>query len=104
MGRVLLRARDAGGVQRRTVFFKPGTVSSVFSGGPAEAAGLVVGDVLLTVNGVPTSDWERLAKLDDQLRIHDEITYQVQHKNGRGRLCDCSSVPRLDRFRSKSAR
>ncbi len=31
MGRVLLRARDAGGVQRRTVFFKPGTVSSVFS-------------------------------------------------------------------------
>jgi uncharacterized membrane protein len=36
----------------------------------------------LTVNGVPTSDWERLVKLDDQLRIHDEIVYQVQHKNG----------------------
>ncbi|MBA0089136.1 MAG: GAF domain-containing protein, partial [Acidobacteria bacterium Pan2503] len=66
----------------KTVLFKPGTVSSVFSGGPAEAAGLVVGDVLLTVNGVPTSDWGRLAKLDDQLRIHDEITYQVQRKNG----------------------
>ncbi|HKW33512.1 MAG TPA: SpoIIE family protein phosphatase [Candidatus Acidoferrum sp.] len=70
------------GFKGKTVFFKPGTVSSVFSGGPAEAAGFVVGDELLTVNGVPTSDWERLAKLDDQLRIHDEITYQVQHKNG----------------------
>jgi hypothetical protein len=70
------------GFQGKTVFFKPGTVASVFSGGPAEAAGLEVGDVLLTVNGAPTSDWERLARLDDQLRIHDEITYQVQHKNG----------------------
>ena len=70
------------GFKGKAVFFKPGAVSRVFSGGPAEAAGLVVGDVLLTVNGVPTSDWERLAKLDDQLRIHDEITYQVQRKNG----------------------
>ena len=66
----------------KAVLFKPGTVASVFSGGPAEAAGLVQGDVILTVNEVPTSDWERLVKLDDQLRIHDEIAYQVQHKNG----------------------
>src|SRR5215469_17229779 len=70
------------GFKGKTVFFKPGTVSAVFSGGPAEAAGLVEGDVLLSVNGVPTSDWESLAKLDDQLRNHDEIAYQVQHKNG----------------------
>jgi serine phosphatase RsbU (regulator of sigma subunit) len=70
------------GFKGKTVFFKPGTVSAVFSGGPAEAAGLVEGDVLLSVNGVPTSDWDGLAKLDDQLRNHDEIAYQVQHKNG----------------------
>jgi len=70
------------GFKGKTVFFKPGTVSAVFSGGPAEAAGLVEGDVLLSVNGVPTSDWDSLAKLDDQLRNHDEIAYQVQHKNG----------------------
>jgi serine phosphatase RsbU (regulator of sigma subunit) len=70
------------GFKGKTVFFKPGTVSSVFSGGPAEAAGLVAGDTILSVNGIPTSDWEQLVKLDDQLRIHDEITYDVQHKNG----------------------
>ena len=70
------------GFKGKAVFFKPGTVSSVFSGGPAEAAGLVAGDTILSVNGIPTSDWEQLVKLDDQLRIHDEITYDVQHKNG----------------------
>ena len=70
------------GFKGKTVLFKPGTVSSVFSGGPGQTDGLEAGDILLTVNGIPTSDWDRLAKLDDQLRIHDEIAYQVQHKNG----------------------
>jgi hypothetical protein len=57
------------GFKGKTVFFKPGAVASVFSDGPAEAAGLVVGDVLLTVNGVPTSDEERLVKLDDHYLV-----------------------------------
>src|SRR5215469_8127624 len=70
------------GFKGKTVLFKPGTVSSVFSGGPAQTDGLMAGDILLTVDGIPTSDWDRLAKLDDQLRIHDEITYEVQRKNG----------------------
>ena len=70
------------GFKGKAVLFKPGTVSRVFSGGPAEAAGLLAGDTILSVNGIPTSDWEQLVKLDDQLRIHDEITYDVQHKNG----------------------
>lgn len=74
------------GFKGQSVLFKPGSVSSVFSGGPAEAAGLVVGDVVLTANGIPTSDWEQLAKLDDQLRIQ------------------CGSAPRSDRVRFKSAR
>jgi serine phosphatase RsbU (regulator of sigma subunit) len=69
------------GFKGRAVLFKPGSVSSVFFG-PAQTEGLVAGDVVLTVNGISTSDWDQLAKLDDQLRIHDEIAYQVQHKNG----------------------
>ena len=69
------------GFKGKTALFKP-AVSSVFSGGPAQTAGLASGDVLLTVNGIPTSDWNQLAKLDDQLRIHDEIAYEVQRKNG----------------------
>jgi serine phosphatase RsbU (regulator of sigma subunit) len=70
------------GYKGKPVLFKPGSVSDVFSAGPAQTDGLAEGDVLLTVNGIPTSDWNRLARLDDQLRIHDEIVYQVQHKNG----------------------
>src|SRR5215469_3807221 len=70
------------GFKGKTVLFKPGTVSSVFSGGTGQTDGLEAGDILLTVNGIPTSDWDRLAKLDDQLRIHEEIAYQVQRKNG----------------------
>ena len=70
------------GFKGKTVLFKPGTVSSVFSGGPAQTDGLMAGDILLNVDGIPTSDWDRLAKLDDQLRIHDEIVYEVRRKNG----------------------
>jgi serine phosphatase RsbU (regulator of sigma subunit) len=70
------------GFKGKTVLFKPGTVSSVFAGGPAQTDGLMAGDILLTINGIPTSDWNQLAKLDDQLRIHNEIIYEVQRKNG----------------------
>jgi serine phosphatase RsbU (regulator of sigma subunit) len=66
----------------KTVLFKPGAVLAVFSGGPAEAAGLTVGDVLLTVNGISTSKWEELAKLDDQLKVNDEVTYQIKRRDG----------------------
>jgi sigma-B regulation protein RsbU (phosphoserine phosphatase) len=66
----------------KTVFFKQGAVSSVFSGGPAQAAGITVGDVILTVNGIPTSDWEQLAKFDDHLKVNDRISYQVKRRDG----------------------
>ena len=70
------------GVQGKTLFFKPGSVIGIFAGGPAETGGLVAGDVVLAVDGIPTSNWEQLAKLDDQLQIQDEISYQVQRKDG----------------------
>ena len=35
------------GFKGKTVLFKPGTVSSVFSGGPAQTDGLMAGDILL---------------------------------------------------------
>jgi S1-C subfamily serine protease len=53
------------GFKGKTVLFKPGTVSSVFAGGPAQTDGLMAGDILLTINGIPTSDWNQLAKLED---------------------------------------
>jgi serine phosphatase RsbU (regulator of sigma subunit) len=66
----------------KTILFTPGSVSVVFSGGPAEAAGLAVGDVLLTINGISASKWEELAKLDDQLKVNDEVTYQIKRRDG----------------------
>ena len=66
----------------KIVMFKPGAVSNVFSGGPAQAAGLVAGDVLLAVNGIPTSNSEELAKLDDHLQVNDEIAYRVKSRDG----------------------
>ena len=70
------------GSKGKTMLFKPGAVSSVSSGGPAAVAGLRVGDVILTVNRVPTSDWDHLAHVDDQLKVSDEVTYQVQRRDG----------------------
>ncbi len=66
----------------KVMMFKPGAVSNISSGSPAEAAGLVAGDVLLTINGIPTSNWEELTKLDDQLKVNSEIIYRVRHKDG----------------------
>ena len=40
------------GFKGKTVLFKPGIVSSVFSGGPAQTDGLMTGDILLTVDGI----------------------------------------------------
>jgi len=76
----------AEGFKGKTVFFKPGSVLSVLSGGPAETGGLESGDVVLAVNGIPASSWGQLAKLDGQLRIQDEVTYQVQGKDGRRKI------------------
>lgn len=70
------------GFEGKTPLFKPGSVTSVFSGGPGASAGILAGDVVAAVNGIPTSDWEGLAKLDDRLAVHDEVTYQLRRGDG----------------------
>lgn len=62
--------------------YTPGGVITTFAGTPAEAAGIATGDVVLAVNGVSTVEHERLAKLDAQLKLNDEITYQIRRKDG----------------------
>ena len=62
--------------------YTPGGVITTFAGTPAEAAGIVNGDVVLAVNGVSTAEHERLAKLDVRLKLNDEITYQIKRKDG----------------------
>jgi hypothetical protein len=62
--------------------YTPGGVITTFAGTPAEAAGIVAGDVVLAVNGVSTAEHERLAKLDVQLKLNDEIIYQIKRKDG----------------------
>lgn len=60
------------------------TVTKVFPGSPAEAAGLKVGDVLVSVNGIaygPDSA-EALQKLTTEgMKAGDTLTYQVQRSD-----------------------
>jgi len=60
----------------------PGGVIITAAGSPAETAGIATGDVVLAVNGISTVDHERLAKLDAQLKLDDEIAYQIKRKDG----------------------
>ena len=68
--------------QHKRLGWTPGGVLISFAGSPAEAAGIATGDVVLAVNGISTVDHERLAKLDAQLKLGDEITYQIKRKDG----------------------
>jgi PDZ domain len=68
--------------ERKRLGWTPGGVTCTFAGSPAEAAGITAGDVVLAVNGVPAGDHQQLAQLDAQLKLIDEITYRIQHKDG----------------------
>src|SRR5262245_11925536 len=68
--------------QPKRLGWTPAGVICAFAGGPAEAAGIASGDVVLAVNGISTTEHERLAKLDAQLRLNDEITYYIKRKDG----------------------
>src|SRR5262245_13443902 len=68
--------------QPKRLGWTPAGVVCAFAGGPEEAAGIAAGDVVLAVNGISTTEHERLAKLDAQLRLNDEITYYIKRKDG----------------------
>jgi hypothetical protein len=68
--------------KQKRLGWAPGGVVTTFAGSPAEAAGIATGDVILAVNGISAADHERLAKLDAQLQLNDEITYQIKRKDG----------------------
>ena len=68
--------------EHKRLGWTPGGVLTAFVGSPAAAAGIVTGDVVLAVNGISTADHERLAKLDAQLKLSDEIIYQIKRKDG----------------------
>jgi hypothetical protein len=68
--------------ERKRLGWTPGGVTCTFAGSPSQAAGIRTGDVVLAVNGVPAGDHQQLAQLDAQLKLNDEVTYRIQHKDG----------------------
>ncbi len=70
------------GTEHKRLGWTPGGVITTFAGSPAEVAGIAAGDLVLAVNGISTGDHERLAKLDAQLKLNDEIAYQIKRKDG----------------------
>ena len=53
-------------------------VVAVEADSPAEAAGLVVGDILLEFERLPTDDPQRLAHLLEGIQVEGEVTLQIQ--------------------------
>ncbi len=56
-------------------------VSSVVEGGPADATGLRIGDVLLSFNGVPTDDPDRLDSMLLAMTLAQEAELEIQRGN-----------------------
>lgn len=59
--------------QPKGLGWTPDGVIIAFEGSPAGTEGLVTGDAVLSINGISTIKHERLAQLDTQLKLNDEI-------------------------------
>jgi len=53
-------------------------VEMVIPGGPADKAGIAVGDVIESINGIEIRDTERLKALADQAKTGDELQYRIE--------------------------
>jgi len=57
-------------------------VRSVISGGPADRAGIVPGDVIIAVNGTKVTKRDDLIGVTSKVRIGDTVNVTVVHTNG----------------------
>ena len=89
------------GYKGKPVLFKPGSVSSVFSAGPAQSDGLAAGDVLLTVDGIPTSDWDQSAGSTINLEFMTRLSMKSSTRTARGGLYECGLPRRSGHARFK---
>ena len=86
-GHVTNSHRAALGVQVTTVVGPDGTpagagIASVTSGGPADKAGLMAGDVITAVNGTPTPDTQTLSSVLAGLHPGQTVSVAVTHSDG----------------------
>jgi len=54
------------------------TVSKIFHGGPADKAGIQVGDSVLAISGIAIDDAVRLQNLVSSIQVGDSLIYQVK--------------------------
>ncbi|MFZ2492397.1 MAG: SpoIIE family protein phosphatase, partial [Thermoanaerobaculia bacterium] len=62
--------------------FSPGKVMLTYPGLPADRAGIRSGDRIVSINGIPIIEADRLRTLDRSVRSGDVVTYRIQ-RNGR---------------------
>lgn len=59
--------------------WRMGSVFVVNPGSPADRAGIATGDDLLAVNGIPTTERDRIDRLDDNVHRGDVVVYRIRH-------------------------
>jgi putative serine protease PepD len=80
-GKVTNSGRAYMGVQLRDGTAGP-VIVAVTAGGPADKAGLVVGDIVLSIDGIPTPDSATLVSAIATHKPGDTVKLQVQHQSG----------------------
>src|SRR5205085_4305761 len=60
--------------------WRPGTVVMVNPGGPADRAGIGVGDEVDAVNGISTRDRDGIERVDNGVRRGDVVVYRIRRE------------------------
>ncbi|HJT16557.1 MAG TPA: SpoIIE family protein phosphatase, partial [Thermoanaerobaculia bacterium] len=72
----------------------PGSVVTVYPGGPADRAGIKSGDVIVGIDGIPASDLKRLVPVETSVKSGSVVRYSVM-QSGRPADIDVRFVPPL---------
>jgi len=72
------RAADAGPAPPLPFGWHPGVVVMLNPGGPADRAGIAVGDDVDAVNDIPANDVRAMERLDERTRRGDVVVYRVR--------------------------
>ncbi|HKO57163.1 MAG TPA: SpoIIE family protein phosphatase [Thermoanaerobaculia bacterium] len=76
-------ARNTKPTRPRPSFIQPGRVMVALPDEPAGKAGIRMGDLIVSVNGIPIEDQQRLRALDARTNAGDSVRYVVQRDNQR---------------------
>lgn len=74
-----LDAKETARTKARPAVFEPGRVLVTLPGEPAAKAGIRMGDRIVSINGIPIEDQNRLRAIDAHTNTGDVLHYVVRH-------------------------